>query len=215
MKVPGGHFGSTLGSLWVCLWVILKVLSGHFGSTLGLLERYFQGNFGVRQGVTLRYPEILLMVPIGSIANLLSPSQMLTQVGAIDSIWVIIGFPLLSRGLTFFCVRPWSDTYRSACLYLSLSLSETELFKSDFTTVFLVTGWFLWDISSFPEPYSSELKFWGYTEVTWGVTWDDFGGTQGSFFGYSGVTLRALWDHFGFTFGTTLVVVWGHFEGTQ
>ena len=49
----------------------------------------------------------------------------------------------------------------------------------------------------------------GYTEVTFWVPWDHFGGTQ-----WSSTTLRVLWDHFGFTFETTLAVLWGHFEGT-
>ena len=91
-----------------------------------------------------------------------------------------------------------------------LSVSLEEFLNFYFTTVYPVTGWFLWDI----QPYASDLKFVGYTGVTWVVPWDHFGRTQGSFYGYSGITLRVLWDHFGFTFGTTLRVVWGHFEGT-
>ena len=127
------------------------------------------------------------------------------------SIWqesgqkILLVIWLWTQGV-FFCVRPWSDTYKWYCMYVCLA----EFLNFYFTTVYPVTGWFLWDI----QPYASDLKFVGYTGVTWVVPWDHFGRTQGSFYGYSGITLRVLWDHFGFTFGTTLRVVWGHFEGT-
>ena len=56
-------------------------------------------------------------------------------------------------------------------------------------------------------------------EQPWGWLWEYSGNTLkepfGSLWGRTWFTLRLFWDHFGDNFGTTLVVVQGHFEGTR
>ena len=102
------------------------------------------GGGGQQQKITLWFKILLAICPVGKMFTGYEKYKFSLNPKPLSNLKILTNFVSFSLFSIFFiilkkvrgfCVRPWSDTYISECV----SLSETELFNSDFRPQYLST----------------------------------------------------------------------------
>ena len=96
-------------------------------------------NFSVYMRIPLNFFVWQLSSAVKSCQELLTANKDENQPGELKFGTPINFSVYMKIPVNFFCVRPWSDTYISECVYLTIWLTETEFLNSEFKPHYLST----------------------------------------------------------------------------